>query len=287
MPATSPLPFIQRQIRAVLRTKQYSLVSEAQSMVEQTYALLALEDPDDPRTACSRADLAYTTATMLESTFDNGMVRFCLGLLLQLGPTGEFLAAAYLHKGKISSESLRVLLRNMPSREQLRLVNRFFLRPLKSEPWLLKWAHETGRTLQGEDPDSVLLYLEALPENAESLSNPLQRELLRGQFGVWLQRLLALDLTDEQLDFMLRSAGKLNSHFIAASLVRHLKHATPPLLAGMLRVIGSNARKQDNFCIRALLPFLKHATTTSNWQHSMHWPPCTRRNHPKAWLMST
>ncbi len=258
MPGSSPLPFIQRQIRAVLRTKQYSLVSDAQSMIEQTYALLALENPEDPRTACSRSDLAYTTATMLESTFDNAMVRFCLGLLLQLGPTGEILAATYLHKGKISAESLRVLLRNMPSREQLKLVNRFFLRPLKSEPWLLKWAHDTGRTLQGEDPDSVLLYLEALPEDTENLSNPLQRELLRGQFGVWLQRLLSLDLTEEQLDFMLRSAGKLNSHFIAASMTRHLKQAATPLLAKMLLVIGANARKQDDFCIKALLPFLKH-----------------------------
>ncbi len=258
MPGTSPLPFIQRQIRAVLRTKQYSLVSDAQSIVEQTYALLALEDPDNPLTVCNRSDLAYTTATMLESTFDNAMVRFCLGLLLQLGPSGEILAAAYLRKGKISQESLRVLLRNMPSREQLKMVNRFFLRPLKSEPWLLKWGHDTGRALQGEDPDSVLLYLEALHEEADDLSNPLQRELLRGQFGVWLQRLLALELTEEQLDFMLRSAGKLGSHFIGVSLTRHLKNAPPHLLGPMLQVIGKNARKQDAYCTKAVLPFLKH-----------------------------
>jgi len=253
----SPLPQIIRQLRDVLSETRYAMMADVAPLVEQSFVLLGFEDQRDSLTQLHASDLAFNISVILEHTQDNSVIRLCLGMLLRLGGMGELLAASYLRKNKLPVETLVATLDTFAPKYKLSLANRFFRHPYKNEPWFLQWAHDLARKTQGQDPEEVLLFLEELPPKVGQLSNPLQRELLRGRFGVWLQRLLYLDLDEEQLVFMLRTTRSLGSHMVAQSLARSLERAEGKVLAGLLEAVGSCGRKQDPQLLGRILPFVR------------------------------
>lgn len=260
---TSPLPRIITQLRDVLAATRYTMMADVEPLVEQAFILLGFEKPDKPATQLNVSDLAYNIAMILDNTQDNSVIRLCLGILLRLGGMGEILAAAYLRKNKLAKETLLATLDTFAPQYKLSLANRFFRHPHKREPWFLRWAHDVVRNAQGEDPEEVLLFLEAIPESEGELSNPLQRELLRGRFGVWLQRLLHLELDPEQLEFMIRTTGRLRSHQVAMSLARSLGGVdevhkdTQGLKAELLQCVGACGRKRDPLLVNRVLSFVR------------------------------
>ncbi len=254
----SPIPRIMAQLRDVLRSTRYTMMADVEPLVEQTYILLGFENPDDPRTRIYVSDFAYNLSIMLEHTRDNSIIRLCLGVLLRLGGIGDVLAGAYLRKNKLPRETLIGTLNAMAPTHKLALANSFFRHPAKHDPWFLQWAHEVARGIQGDDPEEALLFLEGLADSEIGLANPMQRELLRGRFGVWLQRLLHLDLNDEQLAFMTRASRCLASHFVALSLVRTLDKQRGERLAEVLECVGVCGRKQDPTLEAKVLPYVRH-----------------------------
>lgn len=259
MAETLPLPLIIRQLREVLRTTRYALMADVEPLVEQAFILLGFEDPTDPATQIQASDLAYTIAVILEHTQDNSIIRPCLGMLLKIGGIGEVLAATYLRKNRLPREALVSILDGFEPGAKLSLANRFFRHPSKQEPWFLQWAHELARSIQGEDPEETLLFLEAMPESEGGLSFPMQREFLRGRFGVWLHRLLHLELGEEQLAFLVRAARRLASHHVAMSLARSLERSQGQLLAELLECIGLCGRSRDPVLQEKILPHVRHA----------------------------
>lgn len=254
----SPLSQIIAQLRDVLRSTRYSMMADVLPLVEQAYVLLGFEDQNAPATDVNRSDLAFNIAVMLEHTQDNSVIRVCLGMLLHIKGIGEILAATYLRKNKVPRQTLLTTLNGFEPVRKLSLADRFFRHPHKHEPWFLEWAHEIAKEIQGEDPEEVLLFLENMHESEGRLSNPLQRELLRGRFGVWLHRLLHLELDEEQLGFMLETTRRLGSHQIALSLLRSLTRADGAMLARLLVCIGECGRKQDATLINRVLPFVRN-----------------------------
>lgn len=253
----SPLPQIIRQLRDVLAETRYAMMGDVAPLVEQAFVLLGFEDQNTPQTGLHASDLAFNVAVILEHTQDNSVIRLCLGMLLRLGGMGELLAAGYLRKNKLPVDTLVATLEGFAPKYKLSLANRFFRHPYKHEPWFLQWAHDLARKTQGEDPEEVLLFLEDMPATEAKLANPLQRELLRGRFGVWLQRLLHLDLDEDQLLFMLRTTRRLGSHMVAQSLARSLGRTQGQLTAGVLETIGACGRKQDPKLLEAVLPYVR------------------------------
>ena len=254
----SPLGMIIRQVRDVLRETHYIMMSDARLLIEQAYTLLTLENPATASTALYASDLAFTVAMMMESTLDQGFVRLGLGMLLKLGVIGELLAVAILQRRKVSYEVALAIVAAFPAREKLCLANRILRDPNPNDPRFLRWAYETAKTLQGDNPDATLLFLEAMPPEEDYLSYPLQRALLSSRFGVWLHRLLALDLAPEQLTFMARTAGRMHSHQAARSLARRLKSTETKHLPLLIDAIGRSAAKKSQKITRALVPLLKH-----------------------------
>jgi adenylate cyclase, class 1 len=254
----SPLPQIIRQLRDVLRATRYTMMADVEPLVEQAFILLGFEDQEAPQTQVRASELAYNIAMMLEHTQDSSIIRLCMGMLMKLGGMGEILTASYLLKGRIPRESLLALLDEFAPQHKLFMANRFFTRPYKGETWFMRWAHEVARSIQGQDPEEALLFLEALPKSRTGLSYPLQRELLRGRFGVWLQRLLHLELNSEQLAFMVTTTQCLGSHFVSLSMAQSLPHAEGEVLAMLLRSMGRNGRKQDPALTARILPLVRH-----------------------------
>ena len=256
--ATSPLPQIIKQLRDVLRATRYTLMVDVEPLVEQAFILLGFENPDDLDTQIHASELAYNIAVMLEHTQDRSMIKLCMGMLMKMGPVGRTLAASYLLKGKLPRESLTALLDALPPQHKLFMANHFFIHPYKGEPWFLRWAHESTRSLQGEDPEEALLFLQAIPWKSEELSFPLQRELLRGRFGVWLHRLLHLELDEEQLGFMVETTRRLRSHYVSLSLSLSLPRAKGEILKMLLRSLGNGGRKRDSALIAKIMPLVRH-----------------------------
>ncbi len=254
----SPLPQIIRQLRDVLRTTRYTMMADVAPLVEQAFILLGFEDQQAPQTQVHASELAYNIAVVLERTQDSSIIRLCMGMLMKLGGLGEILTASYLLKGRIPRESLLALLDGFAPQHKLFMANRFFTRPYKGETWFMHWAHDVARSIQGQDPEEALLFLEALPNSHTSLSYPLQRELLRGRFGVWLQRLLHLELNTEQLTFMVKTTQCLGSHFVSMSMAQSLPRAQGNVLAMLLRNMGRSGRKQDPALIGKILPLVRH-----------------------------
>lgn len=254
----SPLAFIIKQIRTVLMSSRYAVMHDVHVMVEQAFVLISRENRDDPQTEKSVSELAFLLSTMLDSTFDASFIRMGLGMLLRLGPMGEMLASRYLLKRKLPNDTLKGMLASFSAKDQLWLVNLFFRDPHLSDPWLLTWAYEVTREHQGDDPDEVHLFLEELNKRGGAVAYPLQRELLRSRFGVWLQRLLSLELDKEQLLFLAKSIGQLESHYIASSMVKHLKKADDETLLAVLKVIALSGSKQNPALIKVVLPYIKH-----------------------------
>lgn len=258
MPQHSALGQIIRQIREILRETHYVMMTDARLLMEQAYTLLTLEDPNTPDRALYASDLAYTVAAMIECTQDQSFVKLGLGMLLRLGPMGELLAVAILYRRSVSFEVLLAIISSFPAQEQLCLCNQILRDPHPSDPRLHRWANESVKNLQGENPDDALLYLQSMPSEEEHLSYPMQRSFLSSRFGLWLHRLLALDLDFEQLSFMVDTAGRLGSNQVAGSLARRLKSAETRLLPILLDAIGRCAEKKNERLAKTLLPFLKH-----------------------------
>lgn len=257
---TSPVPDILRQIRAYLRTK-HPLMSKAQPLLKQAYTLLTHENPDSPVRSVHGSDLAHLVAAMLKTTKDKAFVKFCLRMLIQLDAVGRILACSYLHEELMPMREVLTILARFPLNDQLILVNRFLHNPRFADPKFLRWAFDAITQAQGDDPEEVLLFLEQLPETGDAPSNPVQRELLRGRFGVWLTQLLKLRLSQEQVRYMTRTAGLLHSHTLAVNLARHLERADQETLCAMLDIIGLGGKKQHKLLVQHVNRFIRHPSS--------------------------
>ncbi len=253
----SPSQILIRQMRGILRFSRYSMVAEAQPLLEQAFGLLRMEDRRKPEIMAASSELAYAVAAMLDATMDQAFMRLGLGILLKSGVCGMNLIVAFLGKRKAAHDVLAGILNAFPVGDRLHLVNCIFRKPRAVEPRLLQWAYDTLRANQGENPDAVLMFLDELATDGIPLAYPLQRQLLGSRFGVWIQQLLSLELDPEQTLFMLRTTGALHSHQLARSLARRLKNAHPNVLAGLVKAIGQSGRKKDQELSRMLAGVLK------------------------------
>jgi len=187
------------------------------ALFKQAEAFLRAEKNKTERARLA-SELAFTLAGVLESCRDKAAAKTALDMLLGLGAAGETLAFSHLGKNSESPEDLARTLDMSPAWRQLLLLNRFFAVPRAVDSKVLASAVERVRQTAGQDPDSVLQLLDHLDRHGRSPAYPLQWEFLKGQFGVWLEQLLKLDLDQDQARYMVRTAGLLESSVLASAI---------------------------------------------------------------------
>ncbi len=256
-PMHAPLDELLGSVRSMLRTSPPFIPSDSRPLIDQALSLLAREDMDSLEGQRYTSDLAHTISTIIENTQDQSTVSSGFGLLLELGPVGEHLAGRYLHKGKVRAEALGAFLSNYEPNQQLILLDQFFRSPRKVEPWFLQWAFDLAKIYQSEDPEEALLYLEKLDERRQEPALPMQRELLKGRFGIWLGQLLKMDLDETQIAYMGKTAGRLRSASLAADLLRRAGELRSESLIAVLEAVGRTGRRGDQKLVRQLALFLK------------------------------
>ncbi|THB71057.1 MAG: hypothetical protein D6E12_01900 [Desulfovibrio sp.] len=258
MPAPSPLSVLLAQIRTVLYSAGRHIMSQAQPLIEQAYTLLDKEDPGCPQTALHDSDLAFSVARMLELTTDKAFISFGLGVLINLGPMGEILCVSFLRRTELPKQTTFAIVARMPRHKLLQLVNRILANPKDTPDWLQDWAFSLIQETIKDDPEDVLLFLETLDQRGLPLSYPMQRELMRSRFGVWLNQLLRLDLSSEQLGYMARTSSILHSFGLTRSLLHLADKAGTDNLPKLLEIVGHGARQGDTATAKTLAKYLKH-----------------------------
>ncbi|MDY7000410.1 MAG: class I adenylate cyclase [Thermodesulfobacteriota bacterium] len=258
MSHNSPLPFFLKKIRGTLR-EPGKTDSSLRSLIEQAADFWG-EDQDDLEFTRYGSEMAFTLAAVIGDVRDNAVRKAGLETLLDLGPVGEVLALSFIQERKVTGEALNSLFSPCSESARLLLLNRFFLLPRPVDPRMVTWAFDALKSIQGENPEEALIFLETLSERGEPVAYPVQREFLRGRFGVWLQKLLDLDLDEEQIRYMARTAGLLESDALAQEMAMRLKKGGEQTLVALLEGIGGSGAKQNPRLIKAATLFLKHGS---------------------------
>ena len=177
-----PLAILLQLARGLLRAAQPS-AEDLRRLLKQTMAFLEPGDREQPEVDRYYSETAALLAEILGQTQDQRLRKLCMQLLLQLDCPGDILAAAELTRGKLSKDNAAQHLSGLEPHQRLRVLHRFFLLPRGGAPALNQWAFETVASVQNEDPEEALLYLNQLPEGTTA-ARPIQNELLRGRFGL-------------------------------------------------------------------------------------------------------
>jgi hypothetical protein len=231
------------------------------TMIKQALSFLR-EEKTGPDRARHASELAFTLAEVLESCRDAATVKYALKTMLGLGAAGEVLAFSFVGKKISSPDELGHALGRLKPKEQLVVLNRFFLAPRAAEPRVLETAAERVKEIAGQDPEDVLLFLEQLADQDREPAYPLQWELLRGQFAVWLEELLKLDLGPEQVEYLVRTIGLLHSPDLAEALSEVVGEDDKAAVMAVRAAVraGAVSREGPEKVVRG---FLKHRTQRS------------------------
>lgn len=253
-----PLDAILDQLQRVLTRPGAEGAAQVQPLFKQSLVFLAgLEEGSPAHSRASRRLVFLARLALLENQ-DAALVKLCLGFMVAEGHTGATLAAAFLSLGAMPLDQLKGVVDAMPAAERLALFDRFFARNRGADPKLLAWAFQTVADIQGEDPEEALVFLEGLAKRGETVSHPVQRELMRSRFGIWLLQLFKLELSDEQVRYMATTGGALDTPVVAEHLVRLLGRAPATDLPALLAVVGGRGDKGNQRLVKAAAVFVGH-----------------------------
>ncbi|TVM17642.1 hypothetical protein DPQ33_08355 [Oceanidesulfovibrio indonesiensis] len=248
-----------RDIRRSGATSEKQLVSQLQSAMDEAFARLEQISEGSERAVLS-GGLAYALSSLAPRLQETRFLGQLLSRLLETGPLGEILCLRILREATMTMERLAAVLGMCEPHQQLALANRFFRNPTDMDRRRLAWAVATVRRIQADDPEETLMFLDRLEARDGELACPVQRELMRGRFGVWVLDLLRMELDDEQLAYMARIVGALGAPSLARELARRLADAeSVEALEAMLGAVGRAGEPRSAKLVEAIRPYLAHA----------------------------
>jgi len=215
----SPARLLMRTLRTGLSQPPGSDLSPLLPLARQALAFIDREAADDPATAGEASDLAFLLAALLEAG-DDAFRRQAFGLLFRLGVEGEVLAVVHLEK--MPEDQALAVLAGLTEEESLLFANAFFRRPRTNRPRTEAFGLTALAEAVEKAPDELLILLDLLANRHEYPALPLRNALVRGRLGMWLTRLLQMDLTAEQTRYMARVAGRLRDPGLAERLAIRL-----------------------------------------------------------------
>jgi adenylate cyclase class 1 len=208
-----------RTLRAGLSQPPGSDLSPLVPLARQTLAFLERGDPDDPTPASEASELAFLLAALLEAG-DEAFRLQAIGLLFRLGVQGEVLAV--IHLEKLPEDQALVILSNLAIEEKLLFANAFLRRPRSNRPRTGAFALAALGEVVEKNPDELLILLDLLASRHEYPALPLRNALVRGRLGMWLRRLLQMDLSAEQTRYLARVTGRLRDPGLVEKLAARL-----------------------------------------------------------------
>jgi adenylate cyclase class 1 len=215
----SPVRAILAGLRAGLAQPRGADLSPLVPLVRQALAFIDRGDADDTGTAGDASELAFMLAALLE-VGDEHFARQVFGLLFRLGVEGEVLAVMHLEKRP--EDQATALLEVLRDEEKLLFANAFFRRPRPSRPKTARFCRDVIADVVERVPDELLILLELLANRHEYPALPLRNALVRGRLGMWLHRLLEMDLSAEQIRFLARVIGRLREPSLIERLAARL-----------------------------------------------------------------
>lgn len=226
-------------------------------VLTQALAFLAQEQDElEAERQASRA--AYLLAETAAATSDNVTIKKAVTEMVASGAMGEMLGAMLLASNRIQGQKLKLTFKGLETNQLLAVVNRFLAQPRAVDTKLLAWASETVHQQQSEDPEEVLVFLDGLAKRDERPAHAVQRELLHGRFGFWLQELLGLDLDAEQARYMADTASRLDWQPLSGRLLRLLKFASAEELPHLFGRVRTGWEDPGGRMAKASLLFFKH-----------------------------
>ncbi|MFP5260258.1 MAG: class I adenylate cyclase [Acidobacteriota bacterium] len=215
----SPAQAIMRTLRSGLSLPPSSDITPLLPLARQALAFIDRGAVDDPATAAEASELAFLLAALLDAG-DDDFARQAFPLLFRLGVEGEVLAVTHL--GGVPEEQALVLLASLGDEEKLLFANAFFRRPRAERPKTAAMCLEFVADVVERTPDELLILLDLLANRHEYPALPLRNALIRGRLGMWLARLLQMDLSAEQTRYMARVAGRLREPDLVEKLATRL-----------------------------------------------------------------
>ncbi|GAB7081368.1 hypothetical protein JCM14635_30410 [Megalodesulfovibrio paquesii] len=233
-------------IRDVLYSGGRRLPSETIPLIDQAMGFLhAADAAGTPEAAVQRQELAFLLAGLARISRETAFVKLCWERLPRLGLWGDVLCVYSIQETLLSRQNVLVLLRQLPALAQLRVANRLLLLPVipdrdpqdkSQDRELTDWALETVRRIQVEEPDEVLVFLERTDALRGPLAYPVQRELMRSRFGIWMSELLKLPISRQQSAYLATTARMLGVRSVAEALARHMLKAEVGTLLEFCRI---------------------------------------------------
>ncbi|MHC1788950.1 class I adenylate cyclase [Solidesulfovibrio sp.] len=216
----SPARAILRTLRTGLSQPPGSDITALLPLARQALAFIDRGGVNDTGTAAEASDLAFLLAALLESG-DESFARQAFALLFRLGVEGEVLAVTHLES--MPEEQALNLLASLGDEEKLLFANAFFRRPRAERPKTAAVCLTVLADVVERTPDELLILLDLLANRHEYPALPLRNALIRGRLGMWLARLLQMDLSAEQTRYMARVAGRLREPGLIEKLAGRLR----------------------------------------------------------------
>lgn len=232
--------------------------ADASALTEETTGHFHTADHDIPEIARSVSVAACILANVAADSTEDGLCSKIFSALGILGQPGELRTVGLLHDERLEERLREGILDRLPPHRQLLLLNRFFSAPRRVRPAHRVAAYSRLSAIQNDDPEAVLMFLAALATHDEQAAYPIQHDLLVGRFGIWVQELLNMVLSQEQRRYMARTMSRLDSAPLASRLTRILKGADSATLPPLLRAIGQTAGDDDAVARKAVKLFLRH-----------------------------
>lgn len=208
-----------RTLRTGLSQPPGSDLSPLVPLARQALAFIDRGAVNDPATAGEASELAFLLAALLAAG-DDHFARQAFGLLFRLGVEGEVLAVIYLEK--LPEDQAISILGSLGVEEKLLFANAFYRRPRPSRPKTNQFCLEIIADVVERVPDELLILLDLLANRHEYPALPVRNALVRGRLGMWLHRLLEMDLSAEQTRYMARVIGRLREPTLIEKLALRL-----------------------------------------------------------------
>lgn len=235
---TPPLEILTTILRRALFVTARPDYTAILPLVRQALAFFEREAQDAPATWGHASDLATLLAAMIEESQSPAFVRAGLTILLRLGHMGESLAVSFAGKEDLSTEHMGAVLGSLPGDEKLLLANAILRFPRNRRPELSRFATGVLEAAIDQDPDDVLVLLDTLRLRGEEPSSVVRDICLHGRLGLWLTRLVKMDLYPEQVNFLSHIAAVLRSSELAEPLLRAARAADDPARVALCRAVS-------------------------------------------------
>jgi|GEM_PF-656328 len=228
----------------ILRRELFSLAPPDYTailpLIRQAMAFLEREDRSLPATDGYASDMIWLTAAMIEESHSPAFVRAGLGILLQLGHAGESLAVSFAGKEALADDHLSAVLGSLPGEEKLLLANAILRHPRSGRPELARFAENVLEAAIDQDPDDILVLFDTLRLRRDVPSTRVRGLCLHGRLGLWLARLVKMDLYPEQVDYLSHMAAVLCSAELAEPLLHAASAAAPEAQAALCQALATS-----------------------------------------------